>query len=212
MVRSNNYSKYEMMIGHKYSTKIGALSVLKLLGKGKSGYSYLAEHYNRNYVLKLMHYEPCPYYSFGNSNKVTLEVNAYHKLREIGITIPKLIYHNAGENYLVKEYKDGITAMELIGRNKISNSILAQLFDMSLQARNNGINIDYFPSNFIVSNDRLVYIDYEFNPYSHEWNLENWGIHYWQNTFGMRKYLKTKDILFLNIDSNCGKPRNNYSK
>lgn len=35
------------------------------------------------------------------------------------------------------------------------------------------INIDYFPTNFIVQNDELYYIDYECNEYSGEWNFEN---------------------------------------
>ncbi|WP_275547958.1 hypothetical protein [Clostridium cuniculi] len=35
------------------------------------------------------------------------------------------------------------------------------------------INIDYFPTNFIVSNELLWYIDYECNDYIEEWNFEN---------------------------------------
>lgn len=40
--------------------------VVKLLGKGKGGYSYLAEKDGRKYVLKQIHHELCEYYSFGN--------------------------------------------------------------------------------------------------------------------------------------------------
>ena len=35
---------------------------VKLLGKGKGGYSYLAESGNNRYVLKQIHHEPCDYY------------------------------------------------------------------------------------------------------------------------------------------------------
>ena len=42
-----------------------------------------------------------------------------------------------------------------------------------------GLNIDYFPTNFVVCGGLLYYIDYECNPYMEEWNFENWGVKYW---------------------------------
>ena len=36
-------------------------TVLKLLGKGKGGYSYLVEDDAGQYVLKQIHHEPCSY-------------------------------------------------------------------------------------------------------------------------------------------------------
>ena len=41
-------------------------SILKLLGHGKGGYSYLAERDGKQFVLKQIHHEPCAYYTFGN--------------------------------------------------------------------------------------------------------------------------------------------------
>lgn len=41
-------------------------SVIKLLGKGKGGYSYLASDGTNQYVLKQIHHEPCSYYQFGD--------------------------------------------------------------------------------------------------------------------------------------------------
>lgn len=43
-----------------------AFAVIKLLGKGKGGYSYLVSDGEHNYVLKQIHHEPCSYYTFGN--------------------------------------------------------------------------------------------------------------------------------------------------
>lgn len=40
--------------------------VIKLLGKGKGGYSYLASDGTNLYVLKQIHHEPCSYYQFGD--------------------------------------------------------------------------------------------------------------------------------------------------
>ncbi len=40
--------------------------VLKLLGKGKGGYSYLVTDGADKFVLKQIHHEPCDYYQFGD--------------------------------------------------------------------------------------------------------------------------------------------------
>ena len=40
--------------------------IIKLLGKGKGGYSYLASDGEKKYVLKQIHHEPCDYYQFGS--------------------------------------------------------------------------------------------------------------------------------------------------
>ena len=47
--------------------------VIKLLGHGKGGYSYLVQNAEKFYVLKQIHHEPCSYYVFGN--KIESELN-----------------------------------------------------------------------------------------------------------------------------------------
>ena len=39
---------------------------VRLLGKGKGGYSYLVTDGTSLYVLKQLHHEPCDYYQFGD--------------------------------------------------------------------------------------------------------------------------------------------------
>lgn len=56
-------------------------AVLKLLGRGKGGYSYLAVDGNRHVVLKQIHHEPCDYYQFGN--KMGAEINDYERLKKL---------------------------------------------------------------------------------------------------------------------------------
>ena len=52
------------------------------------------------------------------------------------------------------------------------------------------LNIDYFPTNFIVQDDLLFYIDYECNDYMDEWNFENWGVKYWSKTQEFMDHVK----------------------
>ena len=43
-----------------------------------------------------------------------------------------------------------------------------------------GLNIDYYPTNFVVREGTLFYIDYECNSYMEQWDFEHWGIQYWK--------------------------------
>ena len=127
-------------------------NVIKLLGHGKGGYSYLAQKDGKQYVLKQIHHEPCDYYTFGN--KIESENNDYKKLMETGIRLPKMLDIDIEAERILKEYIDG-------------------------------------PTNFVVQDDLIYYIDYECNNYMDEWNFENWGIKYWSKTQEFLDYLSS---------------------
>lgn len=186
-------------------TPLGNIYLLKQLGKGKSGVSYLGVCNETKVVYKEMHYEPCPYYSF-SGNKVKLEVDAYNCLKNCDIPIPDLLFHDAGKEYLVKAFIDGICGDEWAASGLHNDEIIEQLFNIYHHARTNNINIDYFPANFVISGGELFYIDYEVNPYSYEWGLEEWGIYYWANSEGMDAYMKYKEWNKINISADSGKP------
>jgi TP53 regulating kinase and related kinases len=184
--------------GKTFATETGDIFVHKLLGKGKSAYSYLAEYNDHNVVLKLMHNEICDYYSFKGRNKVQLEVLAYEKLQEIGIRMPRLISYNESQNYLLKEYIEGPVASQIVAGGKPADFIMKHLFEMYHLAKSEHINIDYFPTNFVISDDQLFYVDYEINPYLPEWDLVNWGLYYWANSRGFARFLETGNAIHIN--------------
>ena len=76
--------------------------IVKLLGHGKGGYSYLAEREGKFYVLKQIHHEPCEYYSFGN--KIEAEQNDYNRLLQTGIRIPRMLDIDVANERILKEY------------------------------------------------------------------------------------------------------------
>ena len=139
----------------------------KLLGKGKGGYSYLASDEDQKYVLKQIHHEPCEYYQFGN--KIEAELNDYK---------------------LLKEFIDGDTIYELVLQDKMKSVYVDQLRSMCDLLYAAHMNIDYFPTNFVVQNGEIYYIDFECNAYMDEWNFENWGIKYWSKTSEFLQYVK----------------------
>ena len=156
-----------------------AFTVIKLLGKGK-GYSYLVSDGEHNYVLKQIHLEPCSYYTF--DNKIQSELNDYKRLKNAGLRLPKLIDCDVENERILKDYIDGKTAYELVLQNEMKPEYIEQIREMCRLLNPKGINIDYFPTNFILNNGLLWYIDYECNDYMEEWNFENWGIKYWSKT------------------------------
>ena len=151
--------------------------VIKLLGHGKGGYSYLAERDGTQYVLKQIHHEPCDYYTFGN--KIESEHRDYGRLLNAGIPIPKMLDIDWENERILKEYVPGPTVFELVKRNEMKPEYFHQVRHMACLAQQANLNIDYFPTNFVVCEGSLWYIDYECNPYSERWNFENWGNDYW---------------------------------
>ena len=161
--------------------------IVKLLGHGKGGYSYLAEKDGCQYVLKQIHHEPCDYYTFGN--KIEAEKNDYQRLLSTGIRIPKMLNIDIENERILKEYIDGPTIYDLVKNDEMRDEYLEQGREMAAQVRSVGLNIDYFPTNFIVQDGLIYYIDYECNYYMDEWNFENWGIKYWSKTQEFMEYV-----------------------
>ena len=163
--------------------------IIKLLGHGKGGYSYLASDGTNNYVLKQIHHEPCDYYQFGN--KIEAELRDYEKLSTLGIPMPKMLDVDIANERILKEYIDGETIFDYVLQDKMRPDFIKQMQDMCAILYPAHTNIDYFPTNFVVQEHKLYYIDYECNGYMEEWNFENWGIKYWSKTKEFLDYVKS---------------------
>ncbi|MGN0350569.1 MAG: GNAT family N-acetyltransferase, partial [Roseburia sp.] len=168
------------LFSHKMSVNGKEYEIQKLLGKGKGGYSYLATDGENKYVLKQIHHEPCEYYQFGN--KIEAERNDYVRLSRIGILMPELIEIDWEQERILKEYIEGDTIFDLVKRDAMEQKYIDQMKRICLQLYAKNTNIDYYPTNFVVFQGVLYYVDYECNDYMEEWNFENWGIKYWSKT------------------------------
>jgi tRNA A-37 threonylcarbamoyl transferase component Bud32 len=160
----------------------------KLLGKGKGGYSYLAKREGKEYVLKQIHHEPCSYYQFGD--KIQSEMNDYKRLTDIGIRMPKMYEVDVENERILKEYIPGETIYDLVLADCMKEDYVAQMKAMCELLYPAKTNIDYFPTNFVVREDEIFYIDYECNDYMEEWNFENWGVKYWSKTPEFLQYVE----------------------
>lgn len=151
--------------------------VIRLLGKGKGGYSYLVTDGTAQYVLKQIHHEPCEYYTFGD--KLQSELHDYETLRKLGIPMPELLAEDVPQERLLKEYIAGQTVAEQLKEGRIDPDWLTQVRAMCRLLYPAGLNIDYYPTNFVPRGGTLYYIDYECNDYMEQWDFEHWGVRYW---------------------------------
>ena len=83
---------------------------------------------------------------------------------------------------ILKEYIKGDNILDYVLRNEVKQDFVEQMKEICVSLYAANTNIDYFPTNFVVLEDKLYYIDYECNNYMEEWNFENWGIKYWSRT------------------------------
>ena len=79
--------------------------LLRLLGKGKGGYSWLVTDGDCQLVLKQIHHEPCEYYTFGD--KLESELRDYDRLSHLGIPMPRLLEVDREQERLLKTYLPG---------------------------------------------------------------------------------------------------------
>ena len=86
--------------------------LLRLLGRGKGGYSYLAERKGQRAVLKQIHHEPCDYYAFGN--KIEAERRDYARLKQAGVRVPDMLDIDTEAERILKAYVAGPTIDELL--------------------------------------------------------------------------------------------------
>ena len=94
------------------------------------------------------------------------------------------------EERILKEYIAGATVAELLRVGQMEPDWPEQVRAMCRRLYPAGLNIDYYPTNFVVQGDRLYYIDFECNDYMAEWDFEHWGVQYWSKTPAFLQYVK----------------------
>lgn len=77
----------------------------------------------------------------------------------------------------------------MIKNDRTVAQYIEQLKEMCRLLYLSNTNIDYFPTNFVVQNELVYYIDFECNDYMEEWDFENWGIKYWSKTPEFIQYI-----------------------
>lgn len=105
--------------------------------------------------------------------------------------MPLILDTDEKEETILKEYIHGDTIFSLVKNDADVTEYVEQIKQMCKKLYSNGLNIDYFPTNFVVSNELVYYVDYECSGYMDKWNFENWGSLYYSKTPEFLEYLNT---------------------
>lgn len=132
--------------------------------------------------------------------EIDKEIFSYERLKSLDIYIPKLLGYNKELNLVIKEYIEGEDILKYIQNETLDKDVFMQLFRYAEAINADNLNLDYFPSNFVLKDKTVYYINYKTYPYQEELNLRNWGIYYWINSEGMGKYIETGNEKHINIE------------
>ena len=79
--------------------------------------------------------------------------------------MPRLLDFDRDHERLLKEYVDGPTIYDLVLQGPLPDTYFQQVREMCRALCAHHLNIDYFPTNFVVRDGLLHYIDFECNGY-----------------------------------------------
>ena len=80
---------------------------------------------------------------------------------------------------------------EVIVEENMKEEYLQQMIDMCQVLYKKGLTIDYFPTNYVVNNGILYYVDYSCFTFSKNNSFENTGIIYWSKTPEFLEFITT---------------------
>ncbi len=96
--------------------------------------------------------------------------------------MPQLPEVDCEQERLLKEYIPGRTVDRYVLSGEMKPEFFDQIPAMCRILYAAGLNIDYWPTNFVVMEDRLYYVDYECNSYMAQWDFEHRGSKYWETS------------------------------
>ena len=175
------------------------------LGRGKSAVSYLYRrapaqnaHPDLPEELVLKRYCSTREQTIPFAQALEFELCSYQRLQNAQIQHPKLLGYSVEAYCLAKEYIAGTLIIDLIVEQGLDDRHFRPILAMAEQLQLAGWHIDYYPANFVLNEQGLHYIDYEAHPYNAEWDFAHWGIFYWLNREGIRRFRETGDPIHIN--------------
>lgn len=175
------------------------------IGRGKSAISYLYHRQGRDGASQVLpekvvlkRYQSTPLQTIPFAQALEFELCSYQRLQAAAIAHPRLLAFSSQAYCLVKEYIAGDLIIDLLVEQGLDDRHFRPIFAMARQLQQAGWHIDYYPANFVLNAQGLFYIDYEAHPYNAEWDFANWGIFYWLNREGIRRFRESGDVAHIN--------------
>ena len=138
---------------------------IRELGRGKSAISWLyrrqGAHATLPQELVLKRYCHTGYETVPFAQILEFELCSYLRLMESAIPHPRLLAYSTEHYALVKEYIAGELIVDIQQRKGLDDRHFGAMLQMASQLQAAGYHVDFFPTNFVLNERGLFYIDYE---------------------------------------------------
>lgn len=171
------------------------VEIIETLG----GKSFKVNFKNKIYFMK----------KFEDKNQFENFINRLKYLRNSGILVPKLILKDKKQFIVLTEFIDGINPFDALIEGPLDEVYYKNIFHIAFRSKFEGLNLNFKPDNFLLNNDKLIYISTEFKKYKEEENFINTDMKLWFYTKEFGAYLNSKD---LDVDSSRIKPEYESNK
>ena len=121
-------------------------------------------------------------------------VDCEHRLRVSGVTNPKCFLYDKKIRWVVLEYIEGENCLNLLKDEPLSEQIIELMFKAFWYARNDRIELDMKPDNFIFANNKLYYMPFKYQKFVSNDNFVQRDIRLWFFTKEFVKYCHDKGI------------------
>ena len=119
---------------------------------------------------------------------------AYKRLKNVGVSVPKLIAYDKKSRRFVLERLVGDTVFDLLREKELDEKIYEQAFLLNYKARINRMRLDFSPENFVLSNGTLYYTAFTFTEYIREEDFSQKELRQWFYTKDFTELLISKGL------------------
>ena len=120
--------------------------------------------------------------------------DAEHRMRVSGVTNPKCYLYDKKTRMVVLEYIEGDTCLEALLGGELPEMAIEKLFLTFWYARNDRMELNYQPDNFIFTNGKLYYLPFAYKKYTNNEQFVQKDIRLWFFTKDFIKYCHEKGI------------------
>ena len=118
------------------------------------------------------------------------------KLSNTGIKMPKLYGVDKKHGYIISEYIEGETLMDVLSREDLKEEVLEQLFKNAYLAKVNKMTLNYEPDKWKIKDGVIFYTYPLFIKYDEKKDLALKYLSLYFNTVQLQSFLKNKGVFY----------------
>lgn len=163
-------------------------TIIRVMGEYKGFSLYVALHDGKPYILK----------EFQNAEQVLDCKRKHDVLKSTGIHVPRLIEYDDKKYICVEQYISGLQASDYIMQGTLDSCYLDQIKTIAMKCEKQGIALDYYPTNFIIHKDKLLYVGCEYFELTDLNYYEKKGLIFWMNAPALIAGIATRKMKEIN--------------